>query len=424
MPAIRSSAVSGIERRPTVALVTLGCRVNRAENEALSRTLEGMGAALSDPDAADVIIVNTCCVTGEAEAKTRQALRREAARPGVRQVIAYGCAAALFEPALSELGEKIVVVADRKAVAGATARALGSEGTLPAEGRRGHGALGRSRASLKIQDGCSRHCAFCLVRTARGPSRSMEADVAVAEVRSLAGEGFGEVVLCGVNLGCYDDAGVGLEGLLARLLAETDVGRLRLSSIEPQDVTDGLIDLMASSRGRIAPYLAMPLQSGSERTLSRMGRELSAEGYADRVRAARSKIPDVAIAADLICGFPGETDGDWAESLEFCRAMGFSNMHVFRYSPRPRTEASGLEGRVDARTAKARSKEARRLRDEMRGRYAASLVGSRQRVLVESEGFGVTGGLVRARVGGGAARGSLVDAIAKGLLGPSALDCS
>lgn len=420
-----------MSRAFAVRLVTLGCRVNRAENEELARRLEALGFYVSETDDASAVIVNTCCVTGEAEAKTRKLLRREASKQGVRLVVAYGCAARVFADELRDLAPQIELAADgaealevvKERVFDAVLRNAGAfepfEPFEPSFPTYDH----RSRPNLKIQDGCERRCTYCIVWQARGASRSLPASEVLRKVADLSVQGFGEIVLCGVNLGSYASEGFTLALLLQWLLEKTKVGRLRLSSIEPEDVDENLFDVMAASEGRIAPYLALPLQSGCERTLRAMGRSFGADRYQKLVELARARVPDVAIATDLICGFPGETDADWAQTLAFCKKMAFANMHVFRYSRRPRTIAATLPGQLPPSVIKARSEEARALRESLRERYVAHLVGSTQRVLVEEGGWGITGGLVRARVRKSLARRTLVDLVAHSRLMPTALDC-
>lgn len=402
-----------------VALVALGCRVNRAEVESLGRSLASEGIRLAPADEADVIVVNTCCVTAEATAKTRKALRR-AARGGPRALIAYGCAARLFADELAAIAP-VTVVRGREAVAEAVREAIGEpvrEGTSP-----GDYALGRARPSIKVQDGCDRRCRFCVVWRARGRSRSIAADQVVAEVARASEAGHGEVVLCGVNLGLYRDRATDLAGLLRRILAETPVGRVRLSSLEPEGLTDALLEAMAESGERIAPYLHLPLQSGSAETLAAMGRAMGPSQFAERVRRARALMPQVAIGCDLICGYPGETERLWRESLAFCEEMAFAKMHVFRFSPRPGTVAARLPDPVDPALAHERSREALALGAAMREAFVRGLVGTEQLVAVEEAGAGVTGGLVRALVDRDAPKGSLVRARVGGLAGPDVVDC-
>ncbi|MBQ3338509.1 MAG: radical SAM protein, partial [Atopobiaceae bacterium] len=212
-------------------------------------------------------------------------------------------------------------------------------------------------------------------------------------VRSAISDNAREVVLTGINLGRYDDGGKRLPDLLETLLERTDVGRLRLSSIEPQDVDDRLISLMASSEGRIAPYLHMCLQSGSDTVLRRMGRVYTSDEFAGRVDAAYASIPHLAIETDLIVGFPGETDAEFEESRSFCERMRFTHIHTFRYSKRPGTRAAVMDGQVPPAVSASRSESIRILGERLRFEHARSLIGSEDLVVTQAVGKGISGGL-------------------------------
>lgn len=401
-----------------VAVVNLGCRVNRVELDDIAGSLVDAGARLVGEDEARVVVVNTCAVTGEAEAKCRHAIRRALAQPGRPHVVATGCAAALFADELRALGDRVVVVTDKREVAG---RALELAG-VPAAGVREGGPrpcgavtpTGRTRPGVKVQDGCDLRCSYCIVWKARGASRSLPVDEVVARVRRCVAAGASEVVLTGINLGRYrgsDAHGreVRLPGLLEELLGATGVGRLRLSSIEPQDVDGRLAGVMAASGGRVAPYLHMCLQSGSDEVLGRMGRVYSAAEYERRADAAREAVPGLALSTDVIVGFPGETERDVDLTEALCRRCGLTKLHVFRYSRRPGTPASVMAGQVDPRVAQARSARLRRLSDELRAGAATALVGGVERVAVEAAGRGVTGGLFDVELAGVAAGTGILD---------------
>lgn len=382
----------------TAAVENLGCRVNRVESDRMVRDLVDAGFEIAGSDEAAVVVVNTCAVTGEAEAKTRKAVRRAAARPQRPYVIATGCAANLHADALAALSDRVVVEPLKTKVA---ARALGLVGGGPAGAALPHEAvevarlLGRCRLGVKVQDGCDNRCAYCIVWKARGASRSVGADEVVYEVRRAAEAGVPEVVLTGVNLGRYEDAAGGadgraldLSGLLARVLAETDIPHVRLSSIEPPEVTDALIDTVAASAGRVAPFFHMPLQSGCAATLTQMGRLYTPGEYravCDRIRAA---LPAAALSCDVIVGFPGETDGDFAESLGFCREIGFARMHVFRYSPRPGTPAAARPDQVDPAVKAARSEQMRAAAQAMARADRLRRVGTEELAVAEAPGAG------------------------------------
>lgn len=400
---------------PRVSLVSLGCRVNRAESDLMAQDLEAAGLHLSPSAEADAIVVNTCAVTGEAEAKARKAIRHAAALPQQPLVVATGCAATLFADRLAGLARNVVVVGDKKAVAGEVARRLGFEGGTPCVPSASLAVTptGRTRPGIPVQDGCDLRCTYCIVWKARGPSRSRDVDEVLSRVRAARLRGAREIVLTGINLGRYvsrDNLGhaVTLPRLLELVLDETGIERVRLSSIEPQDVSDDLLETMAAYGGRVAPFLHICLQSGCDGTLSRMGRVYDTAFFSDAVSRARAHIPGLALGTDVIVGFPGETGAEFAESLAFCREMAFSRMHVFRYSRRPGTPAAAMEGQVAAQESAERSAAMRALSRELRLSEAKARVGTNELVLVQVPGSGVTGSLFDARLNIAAEPGMLV----------------
>lgn len=421
-----TASVAGQPAR--VAFVNLGCRVNRVELDAIARELAGYGAEVADEQTADAIVVNTCAVTGEAEAKARKAVRHAASLPGGPVVVATGCVASLFAGELEALAENVAVEPNKSEVAALVASKLGLAKGLEAPGASraeapGHAVTptGRMRPGLKIQDGCDNRCTYCIVWKARGAARSTSPTDVLAGVKALVADGAKEVVLTGIDLGRYEFEGLGLAGLLERILSETSVGRVRLSSIEPAGVTDELLRVMAASNGRVAPFLHIPLQSGCDATLARMGRPYTSAEYLEVVQRARKALPGVAIACDLIVGFPQETDEEFAESIATCERCGFAKMHVFRYSRRPGTPAASMEGQVVPEAAAQRSRAMRELASRLRSDFVASLVGTEQLVLVERGSRGVTGGLVEVLVDEGH-DGQLIRVSPASLAGAGVLD--
>ncbi|WP_353653067.1 MiaB/RimO family radical SAM methylthiotransferase [Olsenella uli] len=429
-------AAAGRGTSARVALVNLGCRVNRVELDRMALELERSGAELVPEGEADVVIVNTCAVTGEAEAKTRKAVRRAAALPQAPLVVATGCVASLFSDELAALASNVVVERDKSRVAGRALEALGLaaggapdavfggassmplctepapagcdsvrggmlDGGAAAAGPARADAVtptGRTRPGIKIQDGCDNRCTYCIVWRARGAARSVPPERVLAEVRAAMARGAREVVLTGINLGSYraaDERGreLDLPALLEVLLAETAVERVRLSSIEPPDVTARLCSVMAASGGRVAPFLHVCLQSGCDETLRRMARVYRTDLFRRVAETARAHVPGIALSTDLIVGFPGETEEEFECSLAFCREMRFSWMHVFRYSRRPGTPAATMPAQVPAGVSAERSRRARELAHEMRLAEAARLVGTEDLVLVQYPGRAVSGGL-------------------------------
>lgn len=397
-----------------VAVQALGCRVNRADLDTTAAEIMAAGIPLVDAAEADVIVINTCAVTGEAEAKCRQAVRRALSLPKAPWVVVSGCAARLFAPTIEALGEHVVVVIERSDVAAKVFELIGRQIVdLPVEACR-LTPTGRSRPLIKIQDGCDLRCTYCIVWKARGHARSLDPEEVIKEVNMAVARGAGEVVLTGINIGCYEaqtaSGHLRLPGLLRLLLNNTDVGRIRISSIEPQDVDEELVDVMAASEGRVAPFLHMCLQSGSDSVLARMGRVYTAEEFAARVRMAHSHIENLAISTDIIAAFPGETDDEFEETLALCEELAFSWLHVFRYSPRPGTPAAAM-AQVDAHVAAERSQRLRELALRLRAQEAKRCVGRIERVLAQGTHPGVSGGLLDVVLDGDAKEGTLVDAL-------------
>jgi threonylcarbamoyladenosine tRNA methylthiotransferase MtaB len=399
-----------------VAVRTLGCKVNRTESEALAEELLGSGVELvDDEDAADVVVVNTCTVTGEADAKARKAIR-QALRAALEPIVVVtGCLAALDPSGLQGLSTRVVAEADKRRVAARVIAAAAGRGGPPrvlqaggaAERRgvpgrslserrtpsaRGSAAGFRTRATVKVQDGCDHRCTYCIVPDARGNPVSVPAADVVARVAALRAAGTREVVLTGINIGRYADAPeVPDFAALVQAVAGTGVERIRISSIEPLDLTDDLVAALADTPAAM-PHLHVPLQSGCDRTLDAMRRGYTAAHYANALRRARVALPGLAVTTDVIVGFPGETEADFAESLAFVEGCGFVKLHVFRYSARPGTQAVGMPGRLDPRESAARAKAMRALGERLATGHAHARVGGRASVLVERvDGFVAAG---------------------------------
>lgn len=391
---------------PFVAVQNLGCRVNRAESDRMQTGLARAGLAIVPPDDADVIVVNTCAVTGEAEAKTRKAVRHALGRRRQPTVVVTGCAANLHPEMLAELSDRVVVEPSKVDVVDRVLDVLDlgpAPGALAPSASEATRAIGRGRLGVKIQDGCNNRCTYCIVWKARGPERSVPVDAVLDEVREISEAGIPEAVLTGVNLGAYDGTGPGdehveIDELVRLIMEETDIPQLRLSSIEPDDVSDRLIQAMAEYGGRVAPFLHLPLQSGCEATLGRMGRHYSASEFLELTSKIRSAVPGIALSCDVIVGFPGEDEREFAESLRFCEEVGFSRMHVFRYSPRPGTPAAEAAGQVAAADKDARSRAMRELASRMMREDALGRVGTSERAVIERGDVGTLGSFHAVRV--------------------------
>lgn len=378
---------------PRVAIRTLGCKVNRSESEALAEALEAGRVSLAAGDEpADAIVVNTCTVTGEADSKARKEVRR-ALRDTDGPVIVTGCLAALDADGLRSLGERVRVCADRASLLGEVTQVLGvapeaasAAPAGPVTAIRGSAASPsfRTRALVKVQDGCDNRCAYCIVPDARGVPRSVASGEIVARVAALHSAGVAEVVLTGVNIGRYaDPSGARDLATLAEAIASTGIRRIRLSSIEPPDLGDRLLAVLAATPA-VAPHLHVPLQSGCDRTLAAMGRRYDTAQYARALERARAALPGLAVTTDVIVGFPDESDADFEESVAFIERCGFSGLHVFRYSKRSGTPAADAPGQVaDA----VKAERARRLRDvgaAAQHAHARARAGGSAALLVES----------------------------------------
>jgi len=329
----------------TIALQTLGCKLNQAETESLARQFLEAGYQVVAPDqAADIYLLNTCTVTHIADRKCRNLLRLAQRRNPQALIVATGC---YVERAAAEVGgiEGVGMVVgnkDKERLAEIVqARTnghdgCGSEDTLKSS-------TFRTRAMVKIQEGCSQPCSFCVVPRVRGRERSRPQDDVIAEVKTRAAEGYKEVVLTGTRIGSYEHDG-GLQELVKRILRESDVQRLRLSSLEPSDLTPEFLSLWKDSR--LCPHIHLPLQSGSDAVLQRMGRAYATADYERAAAMAREAIRDLSLTTDLMVGFPGESEEEFSESYRFCERMGFAATHVFPYSARPGTKAARMAGKV------------------------------------------------------------------------------
>lgn len=338
-----------------VYLETLGCRLNYSEMETLGRQLTAAGHHLVPaPEQADVCVLNSCAVTGEAARKSRQIARQLArANPAARLTIT-GCYATLAPAEVANLPNVSLVVENRRKDFLADLMQPWSA-ELDAESWRRLApaspvmAVSRTRAFVKVQDGCNNRCTFCIVTVARGEERSRAIADVVQEVQHLVAAGYQEVVLTGVHLGGYgSDLDTDLHALVTAILDHTALPRLRLSSLEPWDLTPQFFDLWLASRGRLCPHLHLPIQSGSDQTLRRMARRNRTDDFRQLAAAARRRIPDLVLTTDLIVGFPSETETDFTTSLEFIDAMRFAHVHVFPYSARAGTAAARFSGQVPA----------------------------------------------------------------------------
>ncbi len=336
---------------------------------------------------ADLMVINTCTVTSDAAKTSRKLVRRAArANPDAR-IVVTGCYAATRPDIVAALPDVEVVIdnADKDLLV-SRLKAMPVFDREPAQREPlPPGTLGHVRAFVKVQDGCDNECTFCITTVARGAGRSRPLADVIGEINALVAVGYQEVVLTGVHLGSYgQDTGdaTSLRTLVAAILTETDVPRLRLSSLEPWDLDAAFFNLWENPR--MMPHLHLPLQAGCDRTLKRMRRHTTTADFAGLVTAARSHVPSLAITTDVIVGFPGETDADFAESLSRVESMGFTRLHVFTYSPREGTPAARLKGQLPLAVRKDRNARMSALSDRLSRQARESLLGTPLTVLWES----------------------------------------
>lgn len=429
-----------------VAFFTLGCKVNQQETAALQELFRERGYEIVSFDSlAEVYIINTCSVTHMADHKSRQMIRRAARRHPEAVIAAIGCYAQLAPEEALSLGVDVLVgtrcrgrivdlveqIRDSKRAPARGEGAVRSSKTPNLEPRESHptsdsGAASsaaipggapdmarhrpgaalcivsplseaagfevlplprphnRARAFLKIEDGCDQYCSYCIVPFARGPVRSLQPELALQQLGELLAAGYREVVLTGVHTSAYGrdlPGGVNLASLLRLLLRLPGEYRLRLSSVEPAEVTGELLEAMASPR--ICRHLHLPLQSGDDEILALMGRPYTAGDYRDLFRLVQQRLPGVAVTADVMVGFPGETDLRFENTCRFIAGLTFRDLHVFQYSPRPGTRAVDMPGQVAPAVKEERSARLRRLADEQAAAFAGRFLGETLPVLVE-----------------------------------------
>ncbi len=369
-----------------IYLDTIGCRLNQYEIESMARQFRAAGhEVVASAELAEMAVVNTCAVTNGAASDSRGRIRH-IAKMGVNEIVATGCWSTLQPKQASELPNvRHVVTNDRKDNLVSEILNLPPEtfDLEPISRQPLPGLHRRTRAFIKVQDGCDNHCTFCVTTIARGEGRSRPVPDIILDIQSALDGGTKEIVLTGVHLGSWGyDLNSHLKDLIEAILRETDAPRLRLSSLEPWDLDAGFFSLWDDSR--LMPHLHLPLQSGCESTLRRMRRKTTPASFRNLVTAARDLMPDVAITTDIIAGFPGETEEEFAETLEFVQEMNFAGGHVFTYSPRPGTAAARMKVRVRPELGKKRNHILRDLLDKSAKSYRKRFIGRKMSVLWES----------------------------------------
>ncbi len=379
-------------RRLTVALDCLGCKLNQAEIQTLARQFEAAGYKLVDADAkADIYILNTCTVTHVADRKSRHLLNMARRRNPAAHLIAIGCYAHRAPAELQNIeGVKLVLGNDRKMSLVNLLKDSANRHLAPIPPSGPH-AVRRTRSFLKIQDGCSNFCAYCIVPYVRSREYCVAADNVLAQIKGLVANGYREVVLTGTEIGDYKSGDVILAGLIRRILAETPLPRLRLSSLQPHHISPDLINLWRDSR--LCPHFHLSLQSSSDAVLKRMNRRYTTPDYLKAVKLIHDVVPDAAITTDVIVGFPGETDAEFKDTLYFCREMQFARIHVFPFSPRPGTAAATMSQQISDAVKKERSNNMLVLSKESIKAFQQRFIGKTLDVLWEQRSLGFWSGL-------------------------------
>jgi threonylcarbamoyladenosine tRNA methylthiotransferase MtaB len=370
-------------------ILTFGCKVNQCDSQIIRETLTSWGLTEAGDGESDVTVINTCTVTSAADSKFRKALRRiKRENPG-SQALVTGCfadKAALF-PEDTQGMDLVFKMRDFFALADfLRGRGLvGAEADLPA-GRQTYFAE-HTRAFLKIQDGCDRFCAYCVVPLVRPKLWSEELETVVAAINDLSRKGYAEVVLTGIHLGFYgrDRGRNALLDLMLKIEAECAIDRVRLSSTEINEVSDEMLELIAGSE-KFCRHLHLPLQSGDDEMLREMGRGYSSATFAGRIEEIRGKIPDVGVTTDIIAGFPGETDEQFDHTMELIENVGFAKVHVFRFSPRRGTRAAAMRPAVSSDVAGSRVRRLIKFGEETAARFRERFVGQTLNVLAETGG--------------------------------------
>jgi threonylcarbamoyladenosine tRNA methylthiotransferase MtaB len=393
-----------------IYLDMVGCRLNQAEIEQMARQFRAQGHTIvAEAGSADAMVINTCAVTSEAASDSRQKIR-QAARAGVAKIIVTGCWSTLQPVQAAGLPNVVKVIPNQHkdnlvteflnpdGPASTASYDLEPISRLPIPGLRQ-----RTRAFIKVQDGCDNACTFCVTTVARGASHSRPAAEVISDIRAALQGGAQEIVLTGVHLGSWgQDFGQHLRDLILQILKETDIPRLRLSSLEPWDLRDDFFSLWSDPR--LCPHLHMPLQAGSAATLKRMLRKTTPDSFRELVLAAKKLIPGVAITTDVIAGFPGESEAEFAETLAFIKELDLAGGHVFSYSARTGTPAARIREQISPEVRKQRSHSLHKVLAEASSAYRRNFIGQTLPVLWEASAVrsqqgwlneGLTGNYIR-----------------------------
>ena len=373
-----------------VHLKTLGCRLNEAELESWSRDFQRYGIQpTKEPEQADLLVINTCAVTAEAVKKSRKLLRRAQRDNPAAKLILSGCYASLnSEQIAADFGVDLIIPNTDKERLVDIAVAQLSLPTMPAAAIESNtfSLLGhnRQRAFIKVQDGCRYRCSYCIVTLARGEERSKPISEIINEIQQHQQQGIQEVVLAGVHLGGYgSDCDTNLKSLIEQVLAHTDMPRVRLGSLEPWDLPEDFWSLF--SNPRLMPHLHLPMQSGADSVLRRMSRRCRSQEFLDLATSAHKQIANFNITTDIIVGFPGETEEEWQQTLEFVKAAGFGHIHIFSFSPRSGTKAAYLDNPISRELKRQRSEQLHEVALSLKQQFLTKQLGNTAKILVEGK---------------------------------------
>jgi threonylcarbamoyladenosine tRNA methylthiotransferase MtaB len=392
---------SSKQRQPTVAILTLGCKLNQSDSEAIARRLAGEGVRVSDRPVKDAsaFVINTCSVTHVADRKARHLVRLARRLSPDAPVLLTGCYAETAPPGIAAVigADEVLTNTEKPSIPARLLERLERRGDPTAGCPTPSGNPLRTRSFIKIQEGCDELCAFCIVPFTRGREQSVLVDEVVRQAQAREAEGALEVVLTGTQLGNYGrDLGwprpeQGPRRLLEELLARTSLPRIRLSSLQAQDISPEILGLWRDSR--LCPHFHIPLQSGSDAVLAPMRRRYTANEFRRAVTMIRESVPNVAVTTDVIAGFPGETDEDFAETLALCREIGFAGMHCFPYSRRPHTGADKMKKHLPPAVRRERLEQLLAVQSDSEDAFRRSQLGRVAAVLWEEETDGVWQGL-------------------------------
>ena len=391
------------------AFVTLGCKVNQYETNALRNLLLEKGfLPAGEDEEADVYIVNSCTVTAESSRKSRQALRKLRHEHPNAVTVLTGCYPQAYANKLTDLPEADIILGnknntrlpeavyafltDRKPVVWVDAHQK-TDGYSCADAAQFEG---HTRAYIKIQDGCNRYCTYCIIPTSRGFSRSRPLGEIEEELKKIAEHGYKEVVFVGINLSSYglDVGGADLTDAVALAEAQEGIERIRLGSLEPDHMTDEMLQKL-SDFSKFCPQYHLSLQSGCDRILKRMNRHYDTAEFTELCRKLKTAFPGLSLTTDVICGFPGETEEEFLETVDYVRSTGFMKVHVFPFSPREGTPAAKMDGQITAKEKARRCRELQKTADEVRASFLRSLIGTHQSVLFETAKDGFQRGYTR-----------------------------